>query len=69
MRHNTERAQKYLREILSDGRWHDTALVSNSLYLNGIKKKELREARKALGVETRNNGNGTWFWRKGGDTR
>lgn len=58
-----EKAKEILRRELQDGDWHDAEEIRSAMRGAGIKKNDFKQARKELGVRTKNNGNGTWSWR------
>lgn len=52
-----------LRQELEDGKWHSAEEVRSVMKGYGVKRTDFKNARKELGVKTRNNGDGTWSWR------
>ena len=58
-----EFAKINLYEILCDGEWHSAETVRAYIRMNLINQATFRKARRELGVQTRNNGDGTWDWR------
>lgn len=64
MKNEVEMCKVILKYLLSGGRYHDTREVMKNLKAAGVTRKDvIHEARKELGVKTRNNGDGTWSWR------
>lgn len=58
-----EFAESILSFYLQDGEWHSCEEVRQKLTGHKIRKSVLKQARKGLQIETRNNGDGTWDWR------
>jgi len=58
-----EKCKELLRQELKDGKWHDAEEVRAVMKGYGVKKNDFKQARKELGVKTKNNGDGTWSWR------
>lgn len=58
-----EICKELLKRELQDGKWHDVEEIRKLIKGAGIKQNIFKQARKELGIVTRNNGNGTWSWR------
>lgn len=58
-----EKCKELLLQELSDGQWHDTEEIGALMKGVGIRRSDFKQARKELGIKTRNNENGTWSWR------
>lgn len=58
-----EKCKELLAQELSDGEWHDAEEVRALMKGAGINKSDFRQARREMGIMTRNNGDGTWSWR------
>lgn len=58
-----EFAESILAFYLQDGTWHSCEEVRQKLKGHKVRQNILKQARKSMRIETRNNGDGTWDWR------
>ena len=61
-------AEKWLADYLKDGKPHEIKEIRRSARFVGLLKADLKEARKAIGVQTINKtfpdtGETVWYWR------